>query len=177
MLAEAGKKDVAAGLVEVEATGAEMRGAIAAMKSPETYVGYSRAENFISPGGLIEDAAHVYAAETPRLNEWALVSDWTVGKEHARLNESSGGIVYRFHARDLHLVLAPTDGAPVRFRVTIDGEAPVADRGVDVDETGAGLVTNERLYQLVRQKGDIAPRVFEIEFLDPGVQAYAFTFG
>ena len=177
LLAEAGKKDVAAGLVEVEATGAEMRGAIAAMKSPETYVGYSRAENFISPGGLVEDAAHVYAAETPRLNEWALVGDWTVGKEHARLNESGGGIVYRFHARDLHLVLAPTDGAPVRFRVTIDGEAPVADRGVDVDETGAGLVTNERLYQLVRQKGDIAPRVFEIEFLDPGVQAYAFTFG
>jgi cytochrome c biogenesis protein CcdA/thiol-disulfide isomerase/thioredoxin len=177
LLAEAGKKDVRAGLVAVEATGAEMRGAIAEMKSPETYVGYSRAENFISPGGLVEDAAHVYAAETPRLNEWALVGDWTVGKEHARLNESGGGIVYRFHARDLHLVLAPTDGAQVRFRVTIDGEAPVADRGVDVDETGAGLVTNERLYQLVRQKGDIAERVFEIEFLDPGVQAYAFTFG
>ncbi|HWM31802.1 MAG TPA: cytochrome c biogenesis protein CcdA [Methyloceanibacter sp.] len=177
LLAEAGKKDMRAELVAVEAAGAEMRGAIAEMKSPETYVGYERAENFISPGGLVEDAAHVYAAETPRLNEWALVGDWTVGKEHALLNESVGGIVYRFHARDLHLVLAPTDGAPVRFRVTIDGAPPAADHGVDIDETGAGVVTNERLYQLVRQKGDIAERVFEIEFLDPGVQAYAFTFG
>jgi hypothetical protein len=168
---------VRAELVAVEATGAEMRGAIAEMKSPETYVGYERAENFISPGGLVEDAAHVYAAETPHLNEWALMGDWTVGKEHALLNESVGSIVYRFHARDLHLVLAPTDGAPVRFRVTIDGAPPAADHGVDIDETGAGVVTNERLYQLVRQKGDIAERVFEIEFLDPGVQAYAFTFG
>jgi thiol-disulfide isomerase/thioredoxin len=177
LLAEAGKKDVRAELVAVEAAGAEMPGDMSKVKSPETYVGYERAENFISPGGLVEDAAHVYAAETPRLNEWALMGDWTVGKEHALLNESGGGIFYRFHARDLHLVLAPTDGAPVRFRVTIDGAPPAADHGVDIDETGAGVVTNERLYQLVRQKGDIAERVFEIEFLDPGVQAYAFTFG
>lgn len=177
LLAEAGKKDVRAELVAVEAAGAEMPADMSEVKSPETYVGYERAENFISPGGLVEDAAHVYAAETPRLNEWALMGDWTVGKEHALLNESVGSIVYRFHARDLHLVLAPTDGAPVRFRVTIDGAPPAADHGVDIDETGAGVVTNERLYQLVRQKGDIAERVFEIEFLDPGVQAYAFTFG
>jgi cytochrome c biogenesis protein CcdA/thiol-disulfide isomerase/thioredoxin len=177
LLAEAGKKDVRAELVAVEATGAEMPGDMSKVKSPETYVGYERAENFISPGGLVEDAAHVYAAETPHLNEWALMGDWTVGKEHALLNESVGSIVYRFHARDLHLVLAPTDGAPVRFRVTIDGAPPAADHGVDIDETGAGVVTNERLYQLVRQKGDIAERVFEIEFLDPGVQAYTFTFG
>ncbi|MGV1014934.1 MAG: cytochrome c biogenesis protein DipZ, partial [Methyloceanibacter sp.] len=106
LLAEAGMKDLGAGLVAVEATGAEMPAASAEVKSPETYVGYSRAENFISPGGLVEDAPHVYAAETPRLNEWALTGDWTVGKEHALLNESGGGIVYRFHARDLHLVLA-----------------------------------------------------------------------
>jgi cytochrome c biogenesis protein CcdA/thiol-disulfide isomerase/thioredoxin len=177
LLAEAGMKDVAAGLVAVKASGAEAAAAMSDVKSPETYIGYERAENFISPGGPVEDAAHVYAAETPRLNEWALSGDWTVGKEHALLNEKCGSIVYRFHARDLHLVLGPADGKPVRFRVRIDGAAPGADHGMDIDENGEGVVTGERLYQLVRQKGAIAERTFEIEFLDPGVQAYAFTFG
>ena len=178
VLAEAGKSDVSAGLVAVNATGAEMPAAMETVKSPETYVGYERAENFISPGGLVENVAHVYASETPRLNEWALSGDWTVDKEHARLNAKDGSIVYRFHARDLHLVLGPApDGAPVRFPVTLDGGAPGENHGVDVDASGEGVVTGERLYQLVRQKGDVAKRTFQIEFFDPGVQAYAFTFG
>ena len=178
LLAEAGKAEVAGDLVSVNATGAEAPAAMDSVKSPETYIGYERAENFISPGGLIENAAHVYAPEPPRLNEWALSGDWTVDKEHARLNATDGSIVYRFHARDLHLVLAPaTDGKPVRFRVTLDGVAPGKDHGMDVDAGGEGVVTGERLYQLVRQKGDVGERTFEIKFLDPGVQAYAFTFG
>ena len=114
----------------------------------------------------------------PRLNEWALAGDWTIGGEHAVLNAKDGSIVYRFHARDLHLVLGPApDGKPVRFRVTIDGEAPGDSHGADIDAEGNGVVTGQRLYQLVRQSGPIADRTFEIEFLDPGVQAYAFTFG
>jgi thiol-disulfide isomerase/thioredoxin len=178
LLAEAGKAEVAGDLVSVNATGAEAQAAMESVKSPETYIGYDRAENFISPGGLVENAAHVYAPEPPRLNEWALSGDWTVDKEHARLNAMDGSIVYRFHARDLHLVLAPaTDGKPVRFKVTLDGAPPGDDHGMDVDASGEGIVTGERLYQLVRQKGDVGERTFEIKFLDAGVQAYAFTFG
>ena len=178
LLAEAGKTEIAADLVAVNATGAEAPAAMETVKSPETYIGYERAENFISPGGLVENAAHVYAPEPPLLNEWALSGDWTVDKEHARLNATDGSIVYRFHARDLHLVLAPaTDGKPVRFKVTLDGAPPGDDHGMDIDASGEGVVTGERLYQLVRQKGDVGERTFEIKFLDPGVQAYAFTFG
>jgi cytochrome c biogenesis protein CcdA/thiol-disulfide isomerase/thioredoxin len=178
LLAEAGKTGLSSGLVAVNATGAEAPAALETVKSPETYIGYERAENFISPGGLVENAAHVYAPEAPRLNEWALSGDWTVDKEHARLNAMDGSIVYRFHARDLHLVLAPsTDGKSVRFKVMLDGAPPGEDRGMDVDASGEGVVTGERLYQLVRQKGPVGERTFEIEFLDPGVQAYAFTFG
>jgi cytochrome c biogenesis protein CcdA/thiol-disulfide isomerase/thioredoxin len=178
LLAEAGKAEVAGDLVSVNATGAEAPAAMETIKSPETYIGYDRAENFISPGGLVENAAHVYAPEPPRLNEWALSGDWTVDKEHARLNAMDGSIVYRFHARDLHLVLAPaTDGKLVRFKVTLDGAPPGDDHGMDVDASGEGIVTGERLYQLVRQKGDVGERTFEIKFLDAGVQAYAFTFG
>jgi hypothetical protein len=136
------------------------------------------AENFISPGGAVQDVRHVYAIATPRLNEWALSGDWTIGKEDAALNERGGSIVYRFHARDLHLVLGPgPDGKPVRFRVTVDGAPPGDSHGADVDADGQGIVTGQRLYQLIRQNGKIADHTFEIEFLDPGVQAYAFTFG
>jgi cytochrome c biogenesis protein CcdA/thiol-disulfide isomerase/thioredoxin len=145
------------------------------VQSPETYVGYDRAENFISPGGVIQDTRHVYAAAALQRNEWALSGDWTIGKEDAVLNQNGGSIVYRFHARDLHLVLGPAgDGKPVRFRVTIDGAPPGDRHGADVDADGQGVVTGQRLYQLIRQRGTIAD---EIEFLDPGVQAYAFTFG
>jgi cytochrome c biogenesis protein CcdA/thiol-disulfide isomerase/thioredoxin len=177
LLAESGKT-AAADIVAVNASGAEAEADMANVGSPETYIGYERAENFISPGGAVENARHVYAAATPRLNEWALSGDWTIGKEDAVLNEKGGSIVFRFHARDLHLVLGPgPDGAPVRFRVTIDGEAPGISHGTDIDANGQGAVTGQRLYQLMRQSGKITDHTFEIEFLDPGVQAYAFTFG
>ena len=179
LLAEAGRAAEPADLVKVNATGAEAAADKGNVRSPETYVGYARAENFISPGGAVKDAAHDYAAgNAPQLNEWALSGDWTVGPEHAALNKKAGSIVYRFHARDLHLVLGPgADGKPVRFRVTVDGTVPAASHGTDTDAEGNGVVTEQRLYQLVRQNGAIADRTFEIEFLDPGVQAYAFTFG
>jgi thiol-disulfide isomerase/thioredoxin len=178
LLAETGKTGVVGDLVAVNASGAEVAPDMSNVGSRETYVGYDRAENFISPGGAVQDARHVYAATTPRLNEWALLGDWTVGKEDAVLNEKGGSIVYRFHARDLHLVLGPgPDGKPVRFRIAIDGMAPGASHGTDVDAGGQGIVTGQRLYQLIRQSGDIVDHTFEIEFLDPGVAAYAFTFG
>src|SRR5580704_18006736 len=178
LLAEAGKTDVSADIVAVNASGAEAASDMSSVGSPETYVGYERAENFISPGGAVEDARHVYAAATPRLNEWALSGDWTIGKEDAVLNEKGGSIVYRFHARDLHLVLGPGPGGmPVRFRVTIDGAPPGGGRGTDVDGDGQGVVTGQRLYQLIRQDGKVSDHTFEIKFLDPDVQAYAFTFG
>ena len=178
LITAAGKAAVATDLVSVTASGAQAAADMNDILSPETYVGYARAANFISPGGAVQDARHVYTAPTPRLNEWALSGDWTIGGEHAALNDKDGGIVYRFHARDLHLVLGPApDGKPVRFRVTIDGAAPGDSHGTDVDAEGQGTVTAQRLYQLVRQNGAIADHTFEIRFLDPGVQAYAFTFG
>ena len=128
---------------------------MADVRSPETYVGYDRAENFVSPGGAVQDARHVYAAATPRLNEWG--ARRATGRSAASmpsLNDKDGSIVYRFHARDLHLVLGPApDGKPVRFRVTIDGEAPGDSHGADVDAEGKGVVDGQRLYQLVRQSG------------------------
>jgi cytochrome c biogenesis protein CcdA/thiol-disulfide isomerase/thioredoxin len=178
LLAEAGKKMASSDLVTVNATGAEAAADMSEIQSPETYVGYARAENFVSPGGAAQDQAKTYTAEAKQLNEWGLTGDWTVGSEHATLNAKDGSIIYRFHARDLHLVLGPgADGKPVRFRVTIDGAAPGANHGSDIDENGAGTVTGQRLYQLVRQSGGVADHTFEIQFLDPGVQAYAFTFG
>jgi thiol-disulfide isomerase/thioredoxin len=178
LLAEAGKSTVSANLVSVSASGAEAAPDMDDIQSPETYVGYDRAENFASLGGAVQDARHVYTAPAPRLNEWGLAGDWTIGGEHAVLNEKGGSIVYRFHARDLHLVLGPgPDGKAVRFRITIDGAVPGDRHGADVDAEGQGVVTGERLYQLVRQSGAIGDRTFEIQFLDPGVQAYAFTFG
>jgi cytochrome c biogenesis protein CcdA/thiol-disulfide isomerase/thioredoxin len=178
LLAEAGRTGVSKDVVAVNASGAEAASDMLNVGSPETYVGYERAENFISPGGAVQDAGHVYTAATPRLNEWAVSGDWTIGKEDAVLNEKGGSIVYRFHARDLHLVLGPgPDGQPVRFRVTIDGMAPGESHGMDTDADGQGVVTGQRLYQLIRQSGKIADHTFQIEFLDPGVAAYAFTFG
>ena len=178
LLAEAGHGGPPASLVSVDASGAEAAADMADVQSPETYVGYARAANFVSPGGQIQDAAHVYAAGTPLLNQWALAGSWTIGGENAVLDQAGGSIVYRFHARDLHLVLGPSpDGKPIRFRVTIDGKAPGDDHGADVDAAGDGMVAGERLYQLVRQNGPVVDRNFEIRFLDPGVQAYAFTFG
>jgi len=178
LLAEAGHKTAGENLVTVKASGMQAAPDMEQVKSPETYLGYERAENFISPGGVVPDMPNSYQASVSKLNTWGLTGDWTVGDEQASLNEKGGGIVYRFHARDLHLVLGPTEqGKSIRFRVTIDGAAPGDDHGTDIDAEGAGVVTGERLYQLVRQKDDIRDRTFEIQFLDPGVRAYAFTFG
>ena len=178
LLAEAGKTPAPGSLVTVSATGAEAAADMGDVQSPETYVGYSRAQNFISPGGALKDESHVYSAGTPELNQWGLAGDWTVNGESASLNGANGGIVYRFHARDLHLVLGPgAAGKPVHFKVTIDGMAPGANHGSDIDADGQGVVTGERLYQLLRQSGTVGDHTFEIRFLDPGVQAYAFTFG
>ncbi|MGB3042653.1 MAG: cytochrome c biogenesis protein DipZ [Xanthobacteraceae bacterium] len=178
LLSQAGHKLKAGDLVNVSATGAEAAPDMERVKSPETYLGYARAENFVSPGGAVRDMRHTYQASVDELNAWGLTGDWTIANERASLDAPGGGIVYRFHARDLHLVLGPgSDGKPVRFRVTIDGKPPGNDHGMDTNADGNGTVTGERLYQLIRQKGDIADHTFAIEFLDPGVRAYAFTFG
>lgn len=178
LLAEAGQTGVKPELVAVKATGAEAASVdMAAVKSHETYVGYDRAENFVSPGGIVKNERRSYTSVKPALNQWALSGDWTIGEEQASLDGNDGSIVYRFHARDLHLVLGPgTEGKPVRFTVTIDGKPPGASRGSDIDADGNGTVTEQRLYQLIRQ-GDLSDRTFEIRFHDPGVQAFAFTFG
>ena len=179
LLAEAGTLGIAPGLVSVEARGAEAAADWGDLRSPENYVGYERSENFASPGDAVMDTPHVYAVPARvRLNEWALAGDWTVGREAILLNEANGRIAYRFHARDLNLVMRPAArGTSVRFRVFIDGRAPGAAQGSDVDEQGNGTVSEQRLYQLIRQPKPIADRLFEIEFLDPGVEAFAFTFG
>ncbi|MGA3342461.1 MAG: cytochrome c biogenesis protein DipZ [Methylocella sp.] len=178
LLGEAGKTNLSAGVVAVNASGAEAAADMKDVQSPETYIGYDRAENFVSPGGSVHDFSHVYVMGMLRLNEWGLAGKWTIGGEHAVLDQKDGSIVYRFHARDLHLVLGPgPDGKPVRFRVAIDGAPPGTSHGTDVDADGQGVVTGQRLYQLVRQSGVITDHTFEIRFLDPGVKAYAFTFG
>ena len=142
-------------------------------------MGYERTENFASPGGVVLDQPRVYAAPAHfSLNEWALAGEWTVKREATVLNEPNGRIAYRFHARDLNLVMGPAArGTSVRFRVFLDGQAPGETAGSDVDEQGHGTVSEQRLYQLIRQPKPIADRQFEIEFLEAGVEAYAFTFG
>jgi len=166
-------------LVSVDATGAEAAADWDSLRSPENYVGYDRTENFAFPGGANLNKSRVYAApERLSLNHWALSGDWTVGREATMLNGADGRIVYSFHARDLHLVMGPSaPGTSVRFRVLIDGQPPEAAHGTDIDDQGNGMVTEPRLYQLIRQPQPIVDRQFEIEFLDSGIEAYAFTFG
>ncbi|MEW6538702.1 MAG: cytochrome c biogenesis protein DipZ [Pseudomonadota bacterium] len=178
LLKEAGAANVASNVVTVQAQGAEAAADMAQVESPETYVGYGRAENFRSPGGLANDVIKDYVAAPLKLNDWSLSGRWRVTREHADLQTAGGRIAFRFKARDLHLVMGPSKpGAPVRFRVRIDGAAPGANAGSDIDAQGLGRVDGERLYQLVRQTGAVRERTFEIEFLDPGVQVFAFTFG
>jgi len=165
------------GLPSVAGTGVEAS-ATNQDQSPETYIGFERAEGNVSKPSVIPNRLASYHAQPAALNQWGLDGRWTVGPEQARLDAPGGRIVYRFQARDLHLVLGPgVQGRPVRFRITIDGKAPGADHGVDVDEAGDGIVTSQRLHQLVRLKGPPWQRVFTIEFLDAGVDAYSFTFG
>jgi len=178
LLAEAGKGNVAGDTVNVSGSGVEAASTFADVASPETYVGYARAANFVSSANALHDIAHDYSGEPKTLNQWALTGNWTIGAEHAVLNSAGGRIVYRFRARDLHLVLGPgADKKTIRFRVTIDGKEPGDMHGADIAADGSGTVAGEKLYQLVRQSGDIRDRTFAIEFLDPGVNAYAFTFG
>src|SRR6266542_594945 len=179
LLAEAGIGGFGQELVAVDASGVEAPADWGSLRSPENYLGYERTENFAAPGGAALDTRHVYAAPAHlRLNQWALEGDWSVGRQATVLNTANGRIAYRFHARDLHLVMGPAArGASVRFRVLVDGEPPGAAHGTDVDEEGNGTLSEQRLYQLIRQAQPIADRLFEIEFLDGGAEAYAFTFG
>ena len=179
LLAEAGASGIGNEIVSVDARGAEAAADWGDLGSEENYVGYERTENFASPGGIKADKAHVYAvAGQLRRNQWALSGNWTMGREAVVLNEPKGRIVYRFHARDLHLVMGPAGAkTSVGFRVIIDGQPPHAAHGVDVDDQGNGVVTEPRMYQLIRQQAPIVDRQFEIEILNAGVQAYSFTFG
>jgi cytochrome c biogenesis protein CcdA/thiol-disulfide isomerase/thioredoxin len=179
LLKENGAKSLADGTINVNATGAQAAPDLNDTRSPETYIGFKRAEHFASAQLFAQDARMAYTPQ-PRLtlNQWALGGTWKVGPESAVSDSAPGKIVFRFHARDLHLVLGPTkNGKPIRFKVTLDGTAPGDDHGSDADAAGAGTVQGHRLYQLIRQKGAVEDRTFEIEFLDPGVQAFAFTFG
>ena len=179
LLKENGAPALAEGLLNVTGTGAEAPSDSKNVGSPETYVGYKRAGNFASAEPIAKDSRKTYSPQ-PRLslNQWALGGSWKVGDESAVLESVPGKIVFRFHARDLHLVLGPTkNGKPIRFTVKLDGTAPGDDHGADTDAAGAGTVQGNRLYQLIRQKGAVEDRTFEIDFLDPGVQAFAFTFG
>jgi thiol-disulfide isomerase/thioredoxin len=179
LLTEAGMRNVDHNLVSVDARGAEVAADWNDLQSQENYVGYERTENFSSPGGAALGKSHSF--EVPArlaLNHWALSGDWTVGRESIVLNKAGGRIAYCFHARDLHLVMGPAvRGKSVRFRVLIDGLPPGAAHGTDVDDQGYGTVTEQRMYQLIRQSKPIRDRQFEIEFLDPGAEAFSFTFG
>ncbi|MBB5064413.1 redoxin domain-containing protein [Granulicella mallensis] len=179
LIAEAGNDGFDHGLVSVDARGAEAAADWGSLKSPETYVGYERSENFGSAGGTARNKSRLYTSPAElKLNHWALAGDWTVGKQGAVLNAANGRIVYRFHARDLHLVMGPVArGSAVRFRVLIDGRPPGAAHGIDVDDQGNGAVIEQRMYQLIRQPKPISDHTFDIEFLDPGVEAFVFTFG
>jgi len=179
LLTEMGRTDVPRELVSLDPRGVEKAADWANVQSPETYVGYEQAESFVSPGDAVRDRAHEYTAPSRlALNEWALVGNWTIGPEAAALNAANGRIVYRFHARDVNLIMrSGVRGTPVRFRVRIDGEPPGVAHGVDVDAQGNGTVTEPRMYQLIRQPAPIVDRAFDIEFIDPGVQTFDFTFG
>ena len=179
LLAEAGSSGFPRRPVSVDPRGAEVSAAGSSLRTPETYTGYGQTQNFASPGGAAGDKPHVYALPA-RLdsNHWALAGNWTVGREPITLDQSAGRIAYRFHARDLNLVMGPpARGSSVRFRVLIDGQPPGAAHGADVDVQGNGTVVEQRLYQLIRQMEPITDRQFEIEFLDSGAQAFDFTFG
>ena len=178
LLREAGK-DVEQGLVRIEPDGVEAPADWASLGSPESYVGYGRAVGFASPGGVVPDEHHVYSAPAGlRRNEWALSGEWTIGAVPAALGQPGGSLSFRFHARDLHLVMGPPAGRPpVRFRVRLDGEPPGLAHGIDVDTSGNGTADYQRMYQLIRQPPPIGDRLFEIDFRDAGVEAYVFTFG
>jgi len=179
LLAEAGNVDLPRELASPDPQGVEAAADQRNLKTPETYVGYERAERFASPGGAVPDSPLRYALPSAlRLNAWAVEGEWTIGAESALLIRAGGRISYRFHARDLNLILGATKkGSPVRFRVRIDGAPPGAAHGLDVDEQGLGSASEPRMYQLIRQPDPISDRTFDIEFLDSAVEVFDFTFG
>jgi thiol-disulfide isomerase/thioredoxin len=179
LLRDAGRNAVDDDLVSVAPDGLEVQADWPNLESPETYLGYEQAQNFASPGGAVLDEPRTYVApDSLRLNQWALSGDWTVARGASVLNRADGRIAFRFHARDVHLVMGPrARGTSVPFRVSVDGEPPAAAHGLDVDEEGRGTLTQQRLHQLIRERGSITDRTFEVEFLAPGAEAYCFTFG
>jgi thiol-disulfide isomerase/thioredoxin len=177
LLAEAGHAPTGQPMTAIRGSGAEAAANAREIGSPETYIGFARADRFVSPGGLLQDKPKTYAGAPLSLNDWSLEGSWLDSRQSARSLAPGAKISFRFHARDLHLVLGSGTGKPIRFRVTLDGKTPGADAGVDVSADGNGVVKEQRLYQLVRQKGPVRDRTFTIEFLDPGVDAFSFTFG
>ena len=179
LLAEAGSAGWEQAPAPVDIRGAEVPPDLADLRSAENYTGYQRTQGFASPGGAIAGKPHAYQRPAQlRPNDWALAGDWTMEGEAATLNEAGGQVSCRFHARDLNLVMGPAaPGTPTRFRVSLDGQPPVAAHGADVDDEGNGTLSEPRMYQLIRQPGPIADATFEITFADPGAQVYVFTFG
>jgi len=179
LLTEAGARGINKDLVTVDPEGYETAADWKTLGSSENYLGYDRTANFSSPGGASADRSRQYTAPSRlRLNQWALTGNWTMGKEADVLNEPNGTIRYRWHSRDVNLIMGPASPGPtVRFRVLIDGKTPGAAHGTDVDEEGNGTITGQRMYQLVRQPSTITDREFEIQFLDAGAAVFDFTFG
>jgi thiol-disulfide isomerase/thioredoxin len=179
LLRESGRDGISDDLVDVPDTGFEAQADWAHLQSPETYLGYQQAQNFASPGSAELDMPHIYSEpDQLDLNHWSLSGHWTVEGRASVLNEADGRITFRFHARDVNLVLGPRPrDTSVPFRVQVDGEPPGDAHGLDVNEQGEGTLAEQRLYQLVREPGSITDRTFEITFLAPGAEAYVFTFG
>ena len=179
LLTEAGAKNLPAPIASTAGEGVSAAADTANVRSPETYLGFKRGSNFQSPASFERDAPKNYQLPPAlTLNQWALAGRWLVSAEKAQLETAPGRIAFRFKARDLHLVLGPGPGkAPARFRVLLDGKPPGADHGMDIDANGAGKVSEHRLYQLIRQQGVVQEHEFTIEFLDPRIEAFSFTFG
>jgi Thioredoxin like C-terminal domain/AhpC/TSA family len=178
LLRDAGVDEIREDLISIVPEGVEAQADWGTVGSPETYVGYQQGRNFASPEGVTIDERKTFSIPDPlRPNSWALSGDWTVGGRAAVLDRAGGSIAYRFHARDVNLVLRSHERTPLPFRVLLDGEAPGDARGLDVDEDGNGTVAQPRLYQLIRQPGQIEDRTFEIAFHAAGAEAYVFTFG
>ncbi len=179
LLNEANAAGVGDSLVAGDARGAEVAADWEDLRSPESYLGLARTDNFASPGGAQRGSGRAYTAPPQlRLNQWALTGNWTFENEAVVLNDGAGRIAYQFHARDVHLVMGPaTPGTSIDFQVFIDGQPAGAAHGFDVDEQGHGTLTDQRLYQLIRQPLPVTDRRFEIEFRGPGAAGYAFTFG
>ena len=179
LLKEAGAKAIGDELVKLDPQGAETAADLPDLGCGETYVGYGRATNFASPGNVLTDNPNLYTVPSRMdVGQWALSGSWTLQKEAALLDKPGGKVVFRFRARDINLVMGPADPAhPVRFRILIDGQAPGAAHGADIDAQGNGILDRQRMYQLIRQPKPIMNRDFTIEFLDPGAEAFDFTFG